>query len=232
MDLIEEVVLPSKGLVYNKEIKWSNRLRAPRLCDKGIGDLTKVNKLQASILDKTLLEPLGMSAYDLHTADFLYLNFMQRQIAKAGKPYKIRIKCQHCGAEQEIDFDLNNLKINYLSKKPKYEFKTLDGELIEYTFLTPRKIDEAKEKAELYREEYPGDDEMDIELLELLRSVIVKVDGEKPTYSQMTDFIKGMYIDDSNEFLAQLMSVDFGLDLNQTAKCSKCGKTIKFILPV
>lgn len=231
MDLIEEVVLPSKGLVYNKEIKWTNRLRAPRLCDKGIGDMTKVNKLQASILDKTILEPLGMSAYDLHTADFLYLNFMQRQIAKAGKPYKIRIKCQHCGAEQDIEFDLNSLKINYLKEKPTYEFKTLDGEVIEYTYLTPRKIDEAKEKAELYREEYPEDDR-DVELRELLKSVILKVDGVKPTNSQLVDFIDNLYIDDSNEFLAQLMDVKFGIDLNQTAKCSKCGKTIKYILPV
>lgn len=231
MDLIEEVVLPSKGLVYDKEIKWSNRLRAPRLCDRGIGDLTKKNKLQASILDKTLLEPLGMSAYDLHTADFLYLNFMQRQIAKAGQPYKIKIKCEHCGAEQLVDFDLKELKVNYLAEKPEYRFKTLSGEEIEYTFLTPRKIDEAKEAAELYREEYPEADQ-DVELQELLRSVILKVDGVKPTHSQMTDFINNMYIEDSDSFLERLMTINFGLDLQQTAKCTKCKKTIKFILPV
>lgn len=231
MDLIEEVVLPSKGLVYDKEIKWSNRLRAPRLCDKGIGDLTKRNKLQASILDKTLLEPLGMSAYDLHTADFLYLNFVQRQIAKAGAPYKIKIKCQKCGEEQLVDFNLDNVKVNYLSEKPEYKYTTLDGSEIEYTYLTPRKIDEAKEAADLYKEEFPGADQ-DIQLQELLRSIILKVDGVKPTHSQMTDFINNLYVEDSDRLLEKIMNIDFGLDLNQTAKCSKCGKTINFILPV
>ena len=231
MDLIEEVVLPSKGLVYNKEIKWSNRLRAPRLCDKGIGDMTKVNKLQASILDKTLLEPLGMSAYDLHTADFLYLNFMQRQIAKAGKPYKIKIACPHCGNSIDVEVNLDDLKINYLTEKPVYEYKTLEDEVIEYTYLTPRRLDEAKEKAELYREEYPEDDQ-DIELRELLRSVILTIDGIKPTHSQLTDFIDNMYVEDVNNFIAKIMDVNFGLDLNQTTKCTKCGKTIKYILPV
>jgi ribosomal protein S27E len=231
MDLIDEVVLPSKGLVYDKEIKWSNRLRAPRLCDRGIGDLTKKNKLQASILDKTLLEPLGMSAYDLHTADFLYLNFMQRQIAKAGQPYKIKVKCENCRSEQIIDFDLKNLKVNYLSERPEYIFKTLNGEEIEYTFLTPRKIDDAKEASELYKEEFPGA-EQDVELQELLRSVILKVDGVKPTHSQMTDFINNMYTEDSDRFIEKLMDINFGLDLHQSVRCPKCGKTIKFILPV
>ena len=231
MDLIEEVVLPSKGLVYSQEIKWKNRLRAPRLCDRGIGDLTKKNKLQASILDKTLLEPLGMSAYDLHTADFLYLNFMQRQIAKAGQPYKIKLKCSHCNSEQIVDFDLKNLKITYLSEPPKYTYTTLSGEEIEYTYLTPRKIDEAQEAAEQYKEEFP-EAEQDVGLQELLRSVILKVDGIKPTHSQLTEFIKNLYIEDSDRLLEQLMNINFGLDLNQSVKCPKCGKTIKFILPV
>lgn len=233
MDLIEEFTLPSKGLVYDKEIKWQNRIRAPRLKDKGIGDLTKKNKLQAGILDKTILEPLGISAYDLHTADFLYLNFKQRHLSSASKPYKVRVKCPFCQTQQDLDVDLGNIKINYLQEKPSYEFTTMDGETLKYTYLTPRKIDEAQEAADLFKEEYPETDQ-DVQLQELLRAVIVSIDGVKPTHSQMIDFISNMYIEDSEKFLTELTTVNFGLDLNQSAKCSNpnCNRPFNYILPV
>lgn len=234
MDIITEFELPSKGLVYGKEVKWKNRIRAPRLSDKGIGDTTKINLLQANILDKTILEPLGISAYDLHSADFLYLNLVQRLLAKGNKPYRIHAVCpnRRCNNDNVIDFDLTQLNPKYLEEAPKYEYKTLDDNVIEYTYLTPRAFDEIRESVIDFKETYPEAD-TDINTQEILRKIIVRVDGKKPTYSQMTEYIQSLQISDVDELLTLVMTPDFGLNLNkQKCKCTKCGKTFEYDLPV
>ena len=229
-DLIEEVSLPSRGLVYATEVKWNNQLRAPRLADKGIGDLTKKNKLQAGILDKTLMEPLGISAYDLHTADFLYLNVRQRLLSKGNKPYKVKVKCSRCGFEHVIDINLAELEVKQLKEKPDYTFKTLDEKVIEYKYLTPRAFDDARDAADQYKEDFPDADQ-DVYLQELLRRIIVTIDGVKPTHSQMTGLINNLYISDVDDLLAKVMNVEFGVVLDRSMKCT-CGKKIEYTIPV
>lgn len=231
MDIVEEVSLPSCGLIYDKEIKWNNRLRAPRLCDKGIGDLTRKNKLQAGILDKTLLEPLGMSAYDLHTADFLYLNLIQRQMSKGNKPYKIKIKCAKCGYENFIDFDLSKLSITRLKEKPIYEYKGLDERTYALNFITPRILDDAREQADVFKEKYPDSDQ-DVYVQELLRLLIKNVDGRELTFSQMTGVISDLYLEDVDGIIVEASKAGFGVDLKQETKCQGCGRMIPFNLPV
>lgn len=231
MDIIEEVSLPSCGLVYDKEINWNNRLRAPRLCDKGIGDMTRRNKLQAGILDKTLLEPLGISAYDLHSADFLYLNFKQRILSKGNKPYKIKIKCAKCGHENLIDFDLSKLSITRLKEKPTYEYTGIDEKTYTLNFFTPRILDDAREKANDFKEKYPDSDQ-DVYIQELLRLVIKAVDGREYTYSQMTGIISDLYLEDVDGIITEASKAGFGIDLRQETKCEGCGRMIPFNLPV
>lgn len=231
IDLIEEVTLPSQGLVYDNQITWKNRLRAPRLMDRGIGDLTRKNMLQAGILDKTLLEPLGISAYDLHVADFIYLNFMQRQISKGDKPYLVKVKCAACKREQEADIPLSEIKIKKLKEKPSYVFTTSDKQDIEYSYMTPKIFDLAKENADQFKEDFPEANQ-DVYLQELLRLVIKTIDGQKLTYSQITGAIGNLLLSDVDALLVKIMTYDFGLDLEQSVKCTNCGKKIIFNLPV
>lgn len=232
MDIITEFELPSRGLVYGKEVKWKNRIRAPRLSDKGIGDTTKLNLLQATVLDKTILEPLGISAYDLHSADFLYLNLVQRLLSKGKKPYKIHSICPKCKTENSIDFDLTQLNPVVLKEKPKYEYTTLDDNVIEFTYLTARAFDEIRENVLEFKETYPETD-TDVNTQEILRKIIVRVDGNRPTYSQMTEFIQSLQISDIDELLTQVFHPNFGLDLTKNKhKCSKCGKVFEYDLPV
>ena len=233
MDIIEEVQLPSKGLVYDKEIAWKNRLRAPRLCDKGLGDMTRKNQLQANILDKTLVESLGISAYDLHYADFIYLNFKQRQLTMGNKPFKIQVKCSNpkCQVLHKLDIDLSEIDIKFLEEKPEYLYTTLDGDEIEYTFATPRIFDDAKVNSEEFKETYP-ETEVDTQFQELLRLLIKRVNGGKKTYSQMTAFISNLYMSDIMEILNNATNVDFGLNLDKSIKCPNCGKRIDFTIPV
>lgn len=233
-DIITEVKLPSSGLLYSEKINPNNQLRAPRLRDKGLADTTRKLKLQANILDKTLVQPLGMSAYDLHTADFVYLNMRQRQLSKGAKPYKIMVRCSRasCGKVHTLDIRLDEIEVKYLKKIPEFEFNTSEGNLIKYNFITPRIMEESRTNALEFKEQYP-DTDCGLEALEtqeFLRLLIDKVDGKALTYAQKTDFISNMLLEDVDAFLETVSSFDFGLQFRRSFTCS-CGKKIVYDLP-
>ena len=225
MDLIEEFSLPSEGKIYKTEIKWENRIRAPRLCDKGIGDLSKKNKIQAGVLEKCILEPLGINPYDLHSSDYTYLNLKQRMAAKGSK-MMLDIRCQ-CGNHQEEEIDLNEVKI----VKPKLPFDLnytmATGEEIELRYFTPRILDQIKDNVSRFKEDYP-DATQDVSLQETCRAIIVSVDGEKLPYSQMTNFLLNSYEVDLINMIDKVLSTNFGPVLIQKRRCSECKNLITF----
>lgn len=232
-EIITEISLPSKGLIYNKNIQWQNQLRAPRLKDKGLADTTRKLKLQANILDNTIVQPLGISAYDLHVADFTYLNMRQRQLSKGATPYKVLVKCKGCGKTHKISIDLSTLEIKTLKDVSDFKFTTLDNDIVTYTFLTPRILDDAVTNAIAFGEEYPDTDldESSLKTQEFLRLLIKEVNGTKLTYARMTDFISSMYLDDVDTLISLAQTFDWGIQLLQEFKCS-CGKQIIYEVPV
>lgn len=235
-DICVEVKLPSGGKLYSKPIQWENQLRAPRLRDRGLGDTTRKNKLQATILDNTLVQPLGMSTYDLHTADFLYLNLKQRQLSKGNAPYKVNLTCPNpkCKKQIVVSVPLEELEVKMLGEVKPLTYKTLDERELELTFITPRMLDECSDKAKAFQEEFEGTELSfeDLRLQELLRFVIKKVDGKKLTDPQMTDFIQNMYQDDIDGVFEVLNNFDFGFQFIRETECPECGKKIKYIVPV
>lgn len=226
MDLIEEVSLPSEGKIYEKEIKWKNQIRAPRLCEKGIGDLTRKRKLQANVLKKCLQEDLGIDPYDLHTSDFVYLNLRQRMAAR-GNEMDLTLVCQSCGARSPITVDLSKLNIT----KPKLPFdliyKTADDHEIKLRYFTPRILDDIKQAVEDFKEQFPEADQ-NISLQETCRAIIVTVDGEKKTFTQMTHFLLNCYEIDLIRMIDKAAATNFGPQLIQRKKCPNCGEEIVY----
>lgn len=233
-DIISEVALPSKGKIYSVPIQWENQLRAPRLKDRGLGDTTRVLQLQANILDKTLLKPLGISAYDLHTADFTYLNMRQRQLSKGNKPYYVSVKCNNCGKVHQVNVDFAKLEVKYLEEdKLDLSFTTLNDEELELNFITPRMLDDSKVRAQEYKDEYK-EVEMtldDLRTQELLRLVIRSVNGARLTDARMTEFIQNLYASDIADIFAKLEDFDFGVQFKQSFTCDSCGKKIVYTVP-
>lgn len=226
MDLIEEVHLPSEGVIYKTQIEPDNRIRAPRLSDRGIGDLSRKNRIQADVLNKTLLNPLGMDAYDLHISDFTYLNLRQRMAAK-GSEMDLTVRCGHCGFTENITVDLSELRINP-AKTPfdlTYTMKT--GEELELRFFTPRILDSIRTNIDKFKDQFP-EATQDISLQETCRALIVSVNGETKTYSQMTSFLLNSYEVDLVAIIDKAAATNFGPVLTQRRKCSKCGQEIVY----
>lgn len=235
-DIVTEVTLPSNGKLYSPEVAWKNQLRAPRLRDSGFGDTTRKLKLQASILDKTLVQPLGMSTYDLHTADFVYLNYIQRKLSKGGQPYVVALKCPFCGREFSVTIPLDELEVKPLEEAPQLSYTTLEGKELVLKYITPRMLDESIDKAREFATTYK-ETELDdgaLRTQELLRFVIKSIDGKVLTEAQMTQFIQNLYKDDIDSIFDTVNNFDFGLQTFRTQECEnkRCKKKIMFRVPV
>lgn len=228
MDLKEPFKLPSKGKIYSREIEENYTIRAPRLKEKGIGDLRKKNKIQAEVLKKCLEPTPELDPYDWHVSDFTAANLAQR-VAARGKDMRLNVTCPKCKFTEEITIDLSKLE----NTKPKLPldltYTDKEGRVIKLRFLTPRILDSIKDNTAEYKEQYPEAD-WDVSLQETCRALIVDVDGEKLTYSQMTNFIIESYEVDLLGMIDKVVSNGFGPSLIQKRPCSNCKNEIVFTI--
>ena len=225
MDLKEEFNLPSKGKIYGKEITANYIIRAPRLCDKGIGDLSRRNKIQASVLKKCLDPTPEIDPYDWHTSDFTAANMAQRMAAR-GKDMVLKLRCD-CGNEQIETIDLSTIKITQPKLPFDLTYTTKEDKKVELRFFTPRILDDIRSNIEDFKEQFPEADH-DIGLQETCRALIVSVDGTKMPYSQMTNFLMNCYEVDLYGMIEKATATNFGPVLIQKRKCQKCKREIVF----
>lgn len=232
-DFVVEFTLPSNGFIYNKDVVYKNQLRAPRLRDRGFGDTSRKLKLQASILDKTIVQPLNMSAYDLHTADFVYLNWLSRRLSKGEAAYKVSLQCPKCKVQHEISVDMSSIEVKKLNEPLDLKYTTIEGHELSLTYVTPRILDDCIENAIDFKNQYK-DTELSLDALktqELLRLLIKTVDTKVLTYPQQTDFIMNLLDKDIELIMMVVNSFDFGLQLEKEFTCPECGKKIRYSIP-
>lgn len=228
MDLKEPFKLPSEGKIYSKPLTSDYTIRAPRLCDKGIGNTNKKNKIQSEILKKCLEPTPEIDPYDWHTSDYTAANLAQR-IAARGDKMKLILRCSRCGNTEEIEVDLSQVKVNPPKLPFDLKYTTADEHEVELRFFTPRMLDTIKDNAAKFKEDYP-EATQDVGLQETIRAIIVSVDGEKIPYSQMTNFILNCYEVDLYRMVDKVVSTNFGPELIQKRRCSNCGEVIPFTI--
>jgi hypothetical protein len=225
MDLKESFSLPSGGKIYSKEVTADYTIRAPRLKDKGIGDLRSKRRVQAECLKKCLEPVPEVDPYDWHTSDYTAANLAQRMAAR-GKNMPLLIKCS-CGHSEQIEVDLSQIKINKPKLPLDLEYETSTGDKIQLRFFTPRILDSIKTNIDKFKEEFP-EATQDLGLQETCRAIIVSVNGQKLPYSQMTNYLLESYEVDLSNMIDKVFSTNFGPELMQTRDCSKCGKKLTF----
>ena len=215
MDLKEPFTLPSEGKIYKVKMNPEFTIRAPRLCDKGIGDLRLKNRVQADVLKKILDPTPEVDPYDWHTSDFTAANLAERLVS--------------CGHSQKVVVDLSKVK----STKPKLPldltYNAKNGDTIELRYFTPRILDSIRNNIETFKDEYP-DATQDVELQETVRALIVSINGDKPTHSHLTNYILNSYEVDLFGIIDKAISTNFGPILTQKMKCGnrKCQATITY----
>lgn len=227
--IANEYTLPSKGKVYDKEIKPNFKLRSMTTLEemKRLNHSDKPNKNIAEIIDDCLVEPIGISAYDLCLPDFQYMLHKLR-IVTYGTSYKLSSTCPWCGSNNinQVNLeDLNLIEFNeeLFGKYSEFELPA-SKKSIKLKMQTPRILDTIAAKVKDVRKKQPGF-EGDPALLFTLEYLIDTIDDRVPEKFLIPEFLKKLPMLDTNYILksAQKLNDLFGLDKSLEHTCSVCG---------
>lgn len=227
--IANEYTLPSEGKVYGKEINPQFKLRSMTTAEemKRLNHSDRPYRAMSEIIDDCLVEEIGISAYDLCTADYQYMLHKLR-IVTYGPNYKIDSTCPYCGTVNKATINLDLLPVKPFDKDEFDKYTEFDlpstGKRIKLKMQTPRILDEITFKSKEERRKNPtvvGDPAF----LFTLESLIDTIDGERPEQFRLRPFIQKLPMMDTNYILraAQKLNSSFGLESAMLHTCSVCG---------
>lgn len=228
--IFESFTLPSKGMVYAKEINPHVTLRSMTTMEemKRLSPTDTPYKTMAEIIETCMQEKPEVSVYDMCLGDYQFLLHKLR-IVTYGPEYKMSIRCPKCGEVSDSVADLESLPVsewttdiinNQLITLPK------TGHTVELRFQTPRDLDFIEYKNKEMKKKTKQN--IDYSILFTIASVIKKVDGAVMNPIVLEEFIKGLPNKDANYIMIKASELNgkVGLDNNITIKCSQCGEEV------
>ena len=95
--IVENVVLPSKGLIYEEDVSPEIELSSMKTKHEmlRLSATEESQKVMAEIIDDCIVGDLGISSYDLCLGDFQYLLYKLR-VVTFGPDYEMTAKCPFC----------------------------------------------------------------------------------------------------------------------------------------
>ena len=163
----------------------------------------------------------GLKVEDITVADKLYIIFWLRANTYKESGYTIDFKCPDCGTKDKYEFQLDTLKIKYLSEK--------FNEDVERVLPSKRtvKIRQMRVSDEMRVEKFEKTNasslqSFDSELLHI-GALISEVDGKRTGLIEAYDFISKADPDDYAYIVSYINNYDFGVDPETPVSCKKCG---------
>lgn len=228
--IANEYTLPSEGKVYtNVEVNPHVRLRSMTTVEemRRLNHSERQYKSMAEIIDSCLIEPIGISAYDLCVPDFQYLLHKLR-VVTYGPNYKIQTTCPWCRSHNADVMNLDDLNITEFDEdifKQYSEFVLpVTKDKIKLKIQTPRIIDDvALEVKEFKRKN--SSFEGDPTLMLTLEGMIDEINDKKPEKFRLSGYIQKLPMMDTNYILkaSEKINANFGIDSTMTNICSACG---------
>lgn len=228
--ILEGFTLPSKGLIYNKNINPNIKLRSMTVRDEMKRQSPSdrpYNKMASMIEDCIIGEKLPISVYDMSIGDYEYLLHKLR-IVSYGPNYKMMVICPNCNKVINDEINLDELKIRDFDEKDFNDSLNihLDGcnKDITLNFQTPRILDEIDIKAKELKKKTPNSN-IDFTLISTLLYAIDTVDGIALSYTEKYTFVENLQVRDMNKIINRINLVNrkVGLDTdNIVIKCKEC----------
>lgn len=226
--IAETYELPSKGLIYDKNVNSSVKIRSMTTEDemKRLSSSDKPYKILCDIIDDCIIDDIGISSYDMHLGDYEYLLHKLRTVTY-GADYKMSVTCPICGNVSEVTCNLDELEVNaYDEDFDKLKEVTLPktGKVVELRFQTPRVLDNISTRKKDIIKKNP-DMLVDPGYLLTLCSYIRSIDGQVLREDQIESFVRKLPMADANYLLnkAQELNDRIGLNTNFDCKCKHCG---------
>lgn len=226
--IVENYTLPSKGLIYKTPFNPEITLRSMTLAEE-------MRRLQVSedlyrpmsdVIDDCIETKLPISSYDMCLGDYQFLLHKLR-IVTYGPDYKLTVLCPRCGAQNELDIDLDTLKTIELPDNYHDMMEiTLprSNDVVKIKFQTPRMLDQiAKERKDM-KKQFP-DLKGDPTMLLTLQNVVDEVNGRKMSKLALQEYVKNLPMLDI-QYLIQMaskLSDCVGVDPMLDFTCKECG---------
>lgn len=225
--IYESFTLPSKGMIYDKDINPVVTLRSMTTMEemKRLSPTDTPYKVMSDIIESCMENAPDIHVYNMSLGDYQFLLHKIRTVTY-GPNYKMMVKCKDCGEITESIADLDSLEVNeWTEDLLDQQIITLPktNRQIELKFQTPRDLDQIAYKSKEMKKKTKQN--IDYSVMYTLISLIKKVDGSVLDPLSIEEFVKKLPNMDANYILNKATALNKKVGLNNTIsiKCSQCG---------
>ena len=225
--IYESFTLPSKGMIYDKEVNPVVTLRSMTTMEemKRLSPTDTPYKVMSDIIESCMETPPDIHVYNMSLGDYQFLLHKIRTVTY-GPSYKMMVKCKDCGEVTESLADLDTLEVNEWTEEIIDEqIITLPktNKQVQLRFQTPRDLDQIAYKTKEMKKRTKQN--IDYSVMYTLMSLIKKVDGAVLDPLSLEEFVKKLPNRDANFILNKATALNKKVGLNNTIsiQCSQCG---------
>ena len=229
--LSEYCELPSKGLIYNQPVNSTVQLRS-MTTEEEMRRLSYTEypyKTLCSIIDTCMVEPCGISSYDMCLGDYQYLLHRLR-VVTYGSQYPSSSTCPICGTVNKLVLNLDDIEVLKFDVEEFNQLRTIQlpisGKTLKVRYQTPKDVDEITREEKEYRTTHP-DATTNIGYLIALKHTVESVDGQVVTGMKLDQFLRRLPMKDTNLLyqVATKLNEKVGINTKIQNKCSNpmCG---------
>ena len=225
--IAETYELPSLGKIYEEEVTPVVTIKSmtTEQEQKRLAITEYPYKMLCEIIDDCIVDPIGISSYDMHIGDYQFLLHKMR-IVTYGSEYSMSVRCPYCGFVSNEVVNLDELKVikyeeDNFSKYQEFILPKSEKK-ITLNIQTPRMIDNVQQKAKEYKKKFP--EASDQTLTFTIQSLIKKIDDKKPDPLKIESFIRSLPMADVNTIVtyAEKLNSLIGIDTSLIFTCDFC----------
>lgn len=231
MAYTEQLLLPSRGIIYRLS-NFDGLVNVKPFSTKAYKDLLTSNASEAGLKQfiDTCLVDCPIKAKNMNQNDLMAILFKIRALT-IGNKLKTKVKCPDCGKTEDIEWDLNNIEINYLyAENYPIDVELPSGKKIKVRFVTGGDLIKAKQEAERRATTFNKSVDEFLQIYQLVS--LIDIDGkdiiEKAEWYETLDPRDAIYID---EVFSEMNSV-FGVKLTKEHQCCSCDKVFESYIDI
>lgn len=223
MSFSEELLLPSRGIIYRKS-DFNGTVKVKPFTTKAYKALLASNASESGLRQfiDTCLDDCPIKAKDMNQEDLLAILFKARTIT-LGNTLKMQVKCPECKHVEDVEWDLNTIDINYLyAEKYPIDITLPSGKEIKVRFPTGADVSKAKQEADRRAGIFKKQASDFLQVYTIVS--LIDIDNmdiiEKADWYESLSPHDAIYID---EVFAEMSGV-FGVKMTREVHCSMCDK--------
>jgi hypothetical protein len=222
MSFSEELLLPSMGIIYQRK-DFDGIVKVKQFTTKNYKDLLTGNASTAALTAfvSGCIEDCPVKVKDMNQNDVLAILFKTRAMT-LGNILKTQVKCPSCKHVEDVNWDLNNVEINYLGVEqyPIPVILPVSNKEIKVRFPTGADAAKAKNVAEKRSSKFNRDSDE----LQKIYTIVSLIDVDNMDLIEKSDWYDTLPPQDAiyiNEVFNEMSDV-FGVKLTRETVCSSC----------